>query len=119
MLAEYLHATKEVVQKKQARPGVAVHVRLGGISVGVDLGDGHIDSTDRTGSYAVWAVTTGRHDTCDVVRVACSEMAQTEVPRSAIQRVQVRLQVYKVWMHMSPIRHESVLLPSMHQTRQL
>ena len=90
MLAEYLHAAKEVVQAKQTRPGVAVHVRLGGI---VDQEGGHINIIDHAGSYAVWAVTAGR-ETCDAVRVACSEMAQTEVPRFAIQRVQVRLHVY-------------------------
>ncbi|CAM9988984.1 unnamed protein product [Ascophyllum nodosum] len=87
MLAEYLHAAKEVVRAKQARPGVAVHVRLGDISIGVDQEYGQIDSIDRVGSYAVWAVTADR-ETCDVVRVACSEMAQTEVLRSVIQRVQ-------------------------------
>ena len=94
MLAEYLHAAKEVVRAKQARPGVAVHVRLGDISIGVDQEYGQIDSIDRVGSYAVWAVTADR-ETCDVVRVACSEMAQTEVLRSVIQRVQVRLQCQK------------------------
>lgn len=83
MLDEYLNAAKEVVQAKQARPGVPVHVRLGG---GDEGGDG--DNMESTGSYAVWAVTAGR-DACGVVRVACSEAAQTEVPRSAIQRVQV------------------------------
>ena len=117
MLAEYLHAAKVVVQAKQARPGVAIHVRLGDISIGVDQEDGYIiDSIDRVGSYAVWAVTAGRGTTYDVVRVACSEMAQTEVPRSAIQRVQVRLVAYKMRMHMSPVRHESELLPSIYQT---
>lgn len=87
MLDEYLHAAKAVVQLKQARRGVAVHVRLGGGN-----GDGHEndqgDDMDSAGSYAVWAVTAGR-DTSGVVRVGCSEIAQTEVPRSAIQRVQV------------------------------
>eukprot|EP00903_Cladosiphon_okamuranus_P006465 g6325.t1 len=93
MLSTYLHAAKNVVQTKQARPGVAVHVRLGGDDH--DAGDKDKDNeggsgTSRTGvasSYAVWAVTAGR-SACGVVRVACSEMAQTEVPVSAIQRVQ-------------------------------
>lgn len=87
MLAGYLHAAKGVVQTKQARPGVAVHVRLGGDT---DAGGNQEDGDDMgiAGSYAVWAVTTGR-DACGVVRVACSKMAQTEVPRSAVQRVQV------------------------------
>lgn len=89
MLADYLRAAKEVVQAKQARPGVAVHVRLGGGTDGGVGKDGRSDRVDSTDSYAVWAVTAGR-DTCGVVRVACSEMAQTEVPRSAVQRVQVR-----------------------------
>lgn len=94
MLAEYLHQAKEVVQAKQARPGVAVHVRLGGGNSGGDQADGGGDAMDTANSYAVWAVTAGR-DACGVVRVACSEMAQTEVPRSAVQRVQVRAE----WMH--------------------
>lgn len=93
ILAEYLHMAREVVQAKQARPGVAVHVRLGGSYSGVDRDDDRIDSMDCAGSYAVWALTAGR-DACGVVRVACSEMAQTEVPRSAVQRVQVRRQGY-------------------------
>lgn len=88
MLDEYLHAAKEVVQVKQARPGVAVHVRLGG---GNENGDDD-DDMESAGSYAVWAVTAGR-DTGGVVRVACSEAIQTEVPRSAIQRVQVKVQL--------------------------
>ena len=83
-----------MVQEKQARPGVAVHVRLGGSYGGVGQEDDPIDNMDCTGSYAVWAVTAGR-DACGVVRVACSEMAQTEVPRSAVQRVQVRHEGYK------------------------
>lgn len=177
MLSTYLHAAKNLVQTKQARPGVAVHVRLGG-----DDNDGGDKDKDKQGgsgasktgvasSYAVWAVTGGwvirlvsarvrslfgarvdflciagvvstyvllhrrrifrwysapcvlmemgadsvyrfylrvtccllsaiwlcwravflaaGRNACGVVRVACSEMAQTEVPVSAIQRVQV------------------------------
>eukprot|EP00752_Nemacystus_decipiens_P008516 g7605.t1 len=91
MLSTYLHAAKDVVQAKQARPGVAVHVRLGGDDTEKDGGDKQRGSGNgRTGvasSYAVWAVTAGRN-ACGVVRVACSERAQTEVPVSAIQRVQ-------------------------------
>ena len=98
MLADYLRAAKEVVKAKQERPGVAVHVRLGGGCGGVGQGDGPIDNGDYAGSYAVWALTAS-HDTCGVARLACSEMAQTEVPRSSVQRVQVRLRTYKsVWM---------------------
>lgn len=87
MLASYLHAAKRVVEEKQARPGVAVHVRLGGkkASSGVNKDD----NTDIASSYAVWAISSGR-ETCGKVRVACSEMAQTDIPRYAIQRVQVR-----------------------------
>ena len=87
MLASYLHAAKGVVEAKQARPGVAVHVRLGGkkASSGVDKDD---DNTDVASSYAVWAISSGR-EACGLVRVACSEMSQTDIPRSAIQRVQV------------------------------
>lgn len=86
MLASYLRAAKGVVEEKQARPGVAVHVRLGGNkrSGGVDKDD----NTDIASSYAVWAISSGR-EACGLVRVACSEMAQTDIPRSAIQRVQV------------------------------
>lgn len=60
MLSKYLHAAKNVVQTKQARPGVAVHVRLGGDDPD-DGGDKQGGSgAGRTGvasSYAVWAVT--------------------------------------------------------------
>ena len=93
MLAEYLHAAKEVVRAKQARPGVAVHVRLGASYRGGDHEDGPLDGSDCVGSYAVWAVTASQ-DTDAVVRVACSGTAQTQVPRSAVQGVQVRLQGY-------------------------
>ena len=67
MLSTYLQAAKDVVQTKQARPGVAVHVRLGGDdSDGGDKdkqgGSGSGNGASRTGvasSYAVWAVTGG------------------------------------------------------------
>ena len=85
MLAGYLHAAKGVVEAKQARPGVAVHVRLGGEKNNT-RGDKE-GSTDIAGSYAVWAISSGRA-ACGLVRVACSEMAQTDIPKSAIQRVQ-------------------------------
>ena len=102
MLAEYLRAAKEVVQAKQERPGVAVHVRFGGGSGGVGQEDGPMNNSDCAGSYAVWALTASRDD-CGVARLACSEMAQTEVPRSAVQRVQVKLQAYEiVWIRTSP-----------------
>lgn len=84
LLNEYLHAAREAVREKQSRLGVPVHVRLGG---GEGTGDAD-QQRDSAGSYAVWAVTHCR-DHRGVARVACSEMAQTEVPRSAIQRVQV------------------------------
>lgn len=87
MLDDFLHEAKKVVQAKQARPGVAVHVRLGGNNSG-DRDDRGVHAMDTANSYAVWAVTAGR-DVSGVVRVACSEMAQTEVPRAAIQRAQV------------------------------
>lgn len=84
MLSAYLHAAKKVVQNKQSCPGVTVHVRLGG-----DTKNGGRPSNN-SDSYAVWAVTTGRsRNSSGAVRVACSEMAQTEVPFFAIQRVQV------------------------------
>lgn len=88
MLSTYLHAAKDVLQKKQASPGVAVHVRLGdgGSAAKADKG---VTTTSVASSYAVWAITAGRHSP-GVIRVACSEMAQTNVPMSAIQRVQVR-----------------------------
>lgn len=89
MLANFLHAAKEVVETKQARPGVAVHVRLGGGNAGDVQKDSEGSSMDRAGSHAVWAITAAR-DTGGGVRVACSEMAQTDVPRSAVQKVQVR-----------------------------
>lgn len=87
------------VQVKQARVGVAVHIRLGGALE--NSGDEHEDGRgaggqsntlpggQTGGSYAVWAVTTGL-DAQGEVRVGCSENEQTEVPRSAIQRVSVR-----------------------------
>lgn len=64
MLSTYLHAAKNVVQTKQGRPGVAVHVRLGGDDNNNDAGDkqGGSNGASRTGvasSYAVWAVTGG------------------------------------------------------------
>lgn len=84
MLSAYLHAAKKVVQNKQSCPGVTVHVRLGGDSKNVGRPSNNSDS------YAVWAVTAGRsRNSSGAVRVACSEMAQTEVPMSAVQRVQV------------------------------
>lgn len=86
MLARYLHAAKGVVEAKQTRPGVAVHVRLGGNKGSSGAGEG--DNTGIANSYAVWAVSSGR-ETCGLVRVACSEIAQTDIPKSAIQRVQV------------------------------
>ena len=85
MLAGYLHAAKGVVEAKQASPGVAVHVRLGGKN------NSGVDKEENTGiasSFAVWAISSGR-ETCGLVRVACSEMAKTDIPKSAIQRVQV------------------------------
>ncbi|CAM9742455.1 unnamed protein product [Ectocarpus sp. 4 AP-2014] len=88
MLSSYLEAAKKAVQAKQSRPGVAVHVRLGGEG---DKGGtpGHKSSV--ASSYAAWAVSAGRDagsNARGVARVGCSEMAQTEVPVSAIQRVQ-------------------------------
>ncbi|CAM9512220.1 unnamed protein product [Scytosiphon promiscuus] len=83
MLSTYLHAAKKVVQNKQSSPGVTVHVRLGG-----DTKNGGRPGNN-SDSYAVWAVTAGRsRNSPGAVRVACSELAQTEVPMSAIQRVQ-------------------------------
>ncbi|CAM9327673.1 unnamed protein product [Ectocarpus sp. 4 AP-2014] len=84
MLSTYLHAAKDVLQKKQGSPGVAVHVRLGD---GGSAAKGDEGTTSVASSYAVWAITAGRHST-GVIRVACSEMAQTNVPMSAVQRVQ-------------------------------
>lgn len=86
MLASYLHVAKGVVEEKQVRPGVAVHVRLGGNnrSSGVDKDD----NTDIANSYPVWAISSGR-ETCGLTRVGCSDLAQTDIPRSSIQRVQV------------------------------
>eukprot|EP00904_Undaria_pinnatifida_P000346 jgi/Undpi1/10311/HiC_scaffold_28.g12762.m1 len=84
MLAGYLHAAKGVVEAKQASPGVAVHVRFGGKN------NSGVDKEENTGiasSFAVWAISSGR-ETCGLVRVACSEMAKTDIPKSAIQRVQ-------------------------------
>lgn len=80
---------------KQARAGVAVHIRLGGTpgDIGEEQGSDEKKTRDATGgSYAVWAITTGRESgEVQEVRVGCSENEQTEVPRSAIQRVSVRL----------------------------
>ncbi|CAB1114600.1 unnamed protein product [Ectocarpus sp. CCAP 1310/34] len=85
MLSTYLHAATDVLQKKQGFPGVAVHVRLGdrGSAAKGDKGV----TTSVANSYAVWAIMAGRHS-AGAVRVACSEMAQTTVPISAVQRVQ-------------------------------
>lgn len=58
MLSAYLNAAKAVIQEKQARRGVAVHVRLGG-DTDVQGKEGS-DGVSRNGvasSYAVWAVT--------------------------------------------------------------
>ncbi|CBJ28283.1 expressed unknown protein [Ectocarpus siliculosus] len=88
MLSSYLEAAKKAVQAKQSRPGVAIHVRLGGEG---DKGGTPGDKSSVASSYAVWAVTAGRNagsNARGVARVGCSEMAQTEVPMSAIQRVQ-------------------------------
>ncbi|CAM9743090.1 unnamed protein product [Ectocarpus sp. 6 AP-2014] len=85
MLSTYLHAAKDVLQKKQASPGVTVHVRLGD-SGSAAKGDKGVTASVAS-SYAVWAVTAGRRSP-GVIRVACSEMAQTNVPMSAVQRVQ-------------------------------
>lgn len=90
MLDEYVRRVKAIVEVKQARPGVAVHVRLGGTDAAtVDEWGRTYRSGSNAGSYAIWALTSGRDDAGDV-RVGCSEAAQTEVPRSAIQRVSVR-----------------------------
>ncbi|CAM9743160.1 unnamed protein product [Ectocarpus sp. 6 AP-2014] len=86
MLSTYLHAAKDVVKAKQASPGVAVHVRLGDGGSG-KTGDVEASTTSVASSYAVWAITVGRHS-AGVIRVACSEMARTKVPIPAIQRVQ-------------------------------
>ena len=86
-LSDYLHRAREIVQDSQAQIGVPVHVRLAG-GIGDDnRGSGNLNRAV-DGSYAVWAITSSR-DKDKVVRVACSEMAQTEVPRSGIQIVQV------------------------------
>ncbi|CAM9493474.1 unnamed protein product [Ectocarpus sp. 12 AP-2014] len=85
MLSTYLHAAKDVLQDKQDSPGVAVHVRLG--DRGSAANDDKGVTTSVASSYAVWAITAGRHST-GAIRVACSEMAQTNVPISAVQRVQ-------------------------------
>lgn len=61
MLSNYLQAARNVVQARQARPGVAVHVRLGGDDNGGGEKQGG-SGASRTGvasSYAVWAVTGG------------------------------------------------------------
>ncbi|CAM9209356.1 unnamed protein product [Scytosiphon promiscuus] len=93
MLSAYFDSAKEVVQNKQARSGVAVHVRLGGgnnnncSDESRHRKDAGSKRTDLSSSYAVWAVTSGSSPG-GVVRVACSAMAQTAIPASAIQRVQ-------------------------------
>lgn len=98
MLAEYMRAVKSMVQVKQARLGVAVHVRLGGTDAGgVDERGRACRSGSNAGSYAIWAITAGR-DGVDDVRVGCSEAAQTEVPRKAIQRVSVRINMHNVML---------------------
>ncbi|CAB1105361.1 unnamed protein product [Ectocarpus sp. CCAP 1310/34] len=84
MLAGYLQAANTMVRSKQARPGVAIHVRLGGKNE--DGGGGASTSNGNNNSYAVWALTTGVSSASGDVRVACSEIAQTEIPASAIQR---------------------------------
>lgn len=86
-LSDYLHRAREVVQDSQAQIGVPVHVRLAGGLGGDSRESGNLNQAV-DGSYAVWAITSSR-DKDKVVRVACSEMAQTEVPRSGIQVVQV------------------------------
>ncbi|CAM9310636.1 unnamed protein product [Ectocarpus sp. 8 AP-2014] len=96
MLAGYLQAANTMVRSKQARPGVAIHVRLGGKNDdgggggggGKNGGGGASTSNGNNNSYAVWALTTGVSSAAGDVRVACSEIAQTEIPASAIQRVQ-------------------------------
>lgn len=87
MLANYLHEAKGVLEAKQARPGVAVHVRLSAKKGRSDVDKD--DSTDIANSYAVWAVSCG-HEARGLIRVGCSEVAQTDIARSAIQSVQVR-----------------------------
>lgn len=58
MLSAYLNAAKTVVQQKQARPGVAVHVRLGGDTEGGEKeGSDGVGRNGVASSYAVWAVT--------------------------------------------------------------
>lgn len=58
MLSAYLNAAKNVVQQKQARPGVAVHVRLGGDTDGGEKeGSDGVSRNGVASSYAVWAVT--------------------------------------------------------------
>ncbi len=96
MLAGYLQAASTVVRSKQSLPGVAVHLRLGGSNCGGQGGRRGARRAGATfgsaGSYAVWALTTGEgaeDGRPGVVRVACSERAQTEIPESAIRRVQV------------------------------
>lgn len=86
MLADYLHAAKGVVEAKQARPGVPIHVRLG--SKEGRSGVGKHDNVGIADSCAVWAISSGR-DVCGLVRVACSKKARRYIPKSAIQRVQV------------------------------
>lgn len=93
MLSTYLHSAKNVVQTKQARPGVAVHVRLGGDDN--DNGGGSKKGGSGAGrlgvasSYAVWAVTGGWSGLgCQVV--ACGRLLLFCVPR--------RDGVPKVWL---------------------
>ena len=94
ILSDYLRRARGVVQDCQAQVGVPVHVRLAGGSNEEDGSNKEDDGSstlqrDVASSYAVWAITLS-HDTHKVVRVACSEMAQTEVPRSGVQVVQVK-----------------------------
>lgn len=89
ILAGYLQAAKAVVRARQSRPGVAVHIRMGGKSGG---GGSAIKSSGSAGSCAAWAITIlpGRSTSASgTVRIACPANAQTEVPASAVQRVQV------------------------------
>lgn len=98
MLGQYVRAAKRVVQVKQARQGVAVHVRVGAGTEDTDssASQGSVPSNDNAGSCAVWALTTGR-DAAGYARVGCSEGVQTQVPRSSIQSVSVRPYNSSTW----------------------
>lgn len=104
----YFDAAKEMVRIKQARPGVAVHIRLGGSKTCRNESDnqrnGEASETGLAGSYAVWAVTNGSSPGGDI-RVACSEMAQTEIPASAIQRVQVMAETCLLFAGRTTLQH--------------